>query len=260
MPELKIGIQLAAIRQPIRKALPIAASLGVSAVELDARGELRPQALTRTGIRQLCKLFGDYQLRVAAISFQTRRGYHVDEDLDRRVEATRQAMRLAADLGASVVVNQLNVLPAADSGEDWSRLVGVLTDLGSFGHRVGATFAIRTGALDGEALAPLLEALPANSIGVELDPAELILHSHSPLETVQAIGGSVIHVHARDAVRDLSQGRDIEVPLGGGSAEFPQLLGELEQHRYRGYYTVSRHGGDDPLYEMGQAVKFLKRL
>ena len=53
MPAVKIGIQLASLRLPLRKGLAAAARLGASAVEIDARGEIRPQELSGTALREL---------------------------------------------------------------------------------------------------------------------------------------------------------------------------------------------------------------
>jgi sugar phosphate isomerase/epimerase len=67
-------------------------------------------------------------------------------------------------------------------------------------------------------------------------------------------------VHARDGVRDLARGRGLEVPLGRGSADFPALLGALEDYQYRGFFTIAREESDQPEYEISEAVKYLTSL
>jgi sugar phosphate isomerase/epimerase len=69
-----------------------------------------------------------------------------------------------------------------------------------------------------------------------------------------------LHVHAKDGVRDLAQGRGVEVPLGRGSVDFPSLLGALEEKGYRGYFTIERENAEDPQAEVGQAVQYLRNL
>jgi sugar phosphate isomerase/epimerase len=69
-----------------------------------------------------------------------------------------------------------------------------------------------------------------------------------------------MHVHAIDATRDLAVGRGIEVPLGQGSAELPELLGILEEHQYRGFITVARPASDSPLADLRQGIEFLRNL
>ena len=124
MPELKIGIQLASLRLPFKKALHMAGDLGADAVEIDARNELKPRDLSQTGMRQMRKLLNDRNLRVCAIGFRTRQGYNVVENLNRRVEATKEAMRMAYQLGTNVVVTRsVKFLPkvAVRSGICWYR-------------------------------------------------------------------------------------------------------------------------------------------
>lgn len=260
MPELKIAVQLRSLRLPLKQALLTAARLGATAVEIDARGELRPGELSATARRQVRKMLDDLNLRVAAVGFRTRRGYNVPEDLDSRVEATKAAMTFAYQLGAPLVVNQVGRVPAEPTDPDWPLLVDVLRDLGEHGQRAGALLAAETGSESGPHLARLLAALPEGLIGVTLDPGNLIINNHSPLEAVAALGSRILHVHAKDAVRDLAQGRGVEVPLGRGAGDFPALLGALEEHGYRGYLCVERTGGDDPVFDIGQAVQYLRSL
>ncbi|MCA9122317.1 MAG: sugar phosphate isomerase/epimerase [Planctomycetaceae bacterium] len=260
MLELKIGIQLASLKLPFKKALHIAGELGANGVEIDARNDLKPQDLSRTGLRQLRKSLDDRNLRVCAVGFQTRRGYDVLQDLDRRVEATKQAMQFAYDLGASVVINQVGQIPAEPTGPRWDLLIQVLTDLGRFGQRTGAMLAVETGAEDAETLLRLIEALPDGSVGINLDPGNLIVNGYSASEAARMLGKHVLHVHAKDGVRDLAQGRGLETQLGRGAADFPEILGILEEHEYRGYFTIERQHADQPLVEIGQAVQYLRSL
>lgn len=259
MPELKIGVQLANLRLPLRKALQAAARLGADGIEIDARGEIKPNELSQTALREIRRLLEDLDLKVAAVSFRTKRGYDVALDLERRVAATKAAMRMAQSLGAAVVVNHVGRVPQSDS-QPWTVMVEALTDLGAYGQRVGALLAAQTGTESGADLARLLAALPPSAIGIDLDPGLLVMHGHDPLETVSQVGDDIVHVHARDAVRDLARGRGVEVELSRGVVDFPALLGALEEHDYRGYFTIAREQSQDPIFELEQAVKFLRSL
>lgn len=260
VPALKIAIRLSDLRLPFRKAIGVASRMGVTGVEIDARGEIRPQELAQTGLRDLRRLLGDAGLRVVAVGFQTRRGYDVPEEIERRVAATKGAMKFAADLHAPVVVNQIGRVPAEPSGRNWDLLVQTLTDLSQYGLHVGSLLAAQTGSESGADLGRLIAALPQRGIGVDLDPGNLIINGFSPLDTVQELGSHILHVHARDGVRDLARGRGLEVPLGRGSADFPALLGALEERTYRGYFTIAREDAENPEFEIGEAVKYLQSL
>jgi sugar phosphate isomerase/epimerase len=260
VPELKIAIQLKSLRLPFRKALETARALGATAVEIDARTEVRPQEMTPSGLRQIRKMLDDLNLTVCAVAYPTRRGYDVEEDLSRRVEGTKAAMRLAHDLGARVVINQIGRVPSDTESRAWQTLVEVLTDLGRSGEHLGALLAAETGSESGEDLARLIRAVPEGTVGVNFDPGNLIVNGFSATEAIVPLASHVLHVHCKDGVRYLAIGRGLEVPLGRGVADFPTLLGVLEERDYRGYFTLERTGGSDPVFEIGQGVKFLKSL
>ena len=131
MPALKIGIQIASLRQPFRQVLAAAHRLGVQGVELDARGELRPSQMTETAARQVRNLLDDYGLRVAAVSLPTRRGYDVAEEIEARVTGTKDAIKLAYQLEAPLVLLQLGAIPAEPEGPQWNQLLEVLSDFGA---------------------------------------------------------------------------------------------------------------------------------
>ena len=260
VPQLNIGIQLASLRLPFKKALHTAAQLGAEGVEIDARGAIRPDELSRTGVRQLRKLLADLNLRVSAVGFRTRRGYNVTDRLEPRIAATKQAMQLAYQLGAPVVVNQVGRVPQQSEGPPWDLLLEALGDLGRFGHHVGAVLAAETGSEEPENLARLISALSSGSIGVDLNPGRLIINGFSPRDAVDLLGAHVLHVHAKDGAWDAAKGRGVEALLGRGSAEFPELIGALEHHQYRGFFTIERDDAGDPVSEISQAVSYLKSL
>jgi sugar phosphate isomerase/epimerase len=255
VPALKIGVELASLRLPFKKALHTAAQLGADAVEIDARGEITPPQLSRTGVRQLRKTLEDFRLRVSAVTFRTRRGYDTTAHLDGRIAATKTAMQFAHDLGGSVVVNHIGRIPADPKSPAWRLLVEVLDDLGRHGIRVGALLAAETGTESGPDLARLLAQLPEGTIGVDFNPGDL-----SPLEAVAALGPRIVHVHATDAVCELPGRRGSQVSLGEGTVDFPALLAALDQHDYRGDFTVTHRGADDPQQEITRAIEYLREF
>jgi sugar phosphate isomerase/epimerase len=296
VPELNLGISLASLRQPFKKALHTAARLGARGVEIDIRNTLRPNELSDTGLRQLRKMMEDLDLRVVAVRFQTRRGYDVLDGLDRRLEATKEAMKFAYRLGAGVVINAIGTVPeqlvaAKDTTKDaaakhndplppavegpmsgfdlshlgksrdvYSQFQACLNDLARYGQHVGAMLACETGTEPAGRLAKLLDSLPEQAIGINFNPGNLIINDSYSEDSIRQSASRVISVTARDGVQDRSRGRGLEVPIGRGSAEFPQILGVLEEHNYRGWFLLERQQSDDPETELANGISFLKSL
>jgi sugar phosphate isomerase/epimerase len=258
MLQVRIAVDLASLHQPLRKSLETAAGLGAAAVQLDARGEIFPGRLSQTGVRHLRRLLDDLNLRVAALSFRTRRGYNVIEQLERRVEVTRQVMQLAYDLGSRVVTNHVGQVPGEQVGPEWDLLVDVLGQLGQHGQHVGVMLAATTGSEEPAHLKQLLEALPDGLLNVHLDPGQLMINGFSTGESSAMLAPHVSHVHATDAVHDLARGRAEETKLGQGSVDFPEILGLLEQQGYDGYFTVGRQSATQSGAEIKEAIQYLR--
>ncbi len=255
-----IGIQLRCLRLPLANAIATAAKLGAGAVGIDARTDINPRELSQTGLRQLRRTLDDHRLRVSVVEFRTRRGYNVLEDLDARIDATKNAMQFAYSLGANVLVNHVGYVPEDAEGPEWELLLEVLRDLGTFGHHCGVMLATTTGGEDAPDLRRLLDALPAGTLAIDLNPGGLVANALSPQEVVRAVGSDIRHVWANDSVRDLARGRGLAVELGRGSVDYPALLGALEECRYQGNFTIVRDDSGNPVEEFGHAVQFLHNV
>jgi sugar phosphate isomerase/epimerase len=199
-------------------------------------------------------------LRVSAVAFPTRRGYDVPEDLERRVLATQAAMKFAAELRTDVLIVRSGRIPADSDTLAMTRMVEALTALGAYGERIGTRLALQTADASPQDLARLLAALPEHSTGIDLQPSGIIMGGHSPREAVELLGAQVLHVHACDAVRDVATRAAVEVELGRGAADFPELLGRLSEFDYRGWVTIERRESPDPIADIENAVEFLRSL
>src|SRR3954464_2771877 len=231
---VKIGIQTRSLRQPLRQALVTASRLGAGGVEIDARHELRPSDLSRTGLREFHKVLDDLNLRLSAVAFPTRRGYDDPDDLERRVLATHEAMRFAADLRADVVINDIGRIAQKSEDPSFQRMIEALTAIAAFGERAGVRLAAQTTHVSPQDLARVIAALPTHSTGIDLHPSGLIDVGLSPAEVIETLGPNVLHVHPCVSVRDPSTRRTTEVELGRGSADFPEVPSHLSEFMYQG--------------------------
>lgn len=254
-----IGIQTRSLRQPLRKALATASELGADGVEIDLRNELRIADFSQTALRQFRRILEDSRLKVLAVAFPTRHGFDEPEGLERRILATREAMTFGYKIGAPVLIGRAGEMPAAE--DEGGTLVESLRLLGAHGEHTGTRFAFASGESP-SAQRGLLDRLEEGVVGVALHPAKLIGSGHDPAEAAATLGGSVLHLHAVDAVREasLSGGGASEVQLGRGEADLPAVLARLEERGYRGPITIERRDAASPAAEIGDAVAYLRAL
>ena len=260
MLQLKKSIHLESLNLPLKKAIHVAADLGADAVEINARTQLRPAELSRTGVRHFRKMLADLNLQVSAIHFPTRRGYDIEDDLDRRIDATKAAMGMAFDLGCNVVCNHIGRIPEDPQSAAWRTMTQALMDLGNHSHKSGAWLAAKTGSEDGQKLNEFLDVLPVGAVGVDFDPGSLVINGFSASDSITALAARVLNFRARDAVHDLGAGRGLEVQLGRGAIDLAFLLSALEEKSYHGYLTIQRQTDQNPVVECGQAIEYLTNL
>lgn len=209
--------------------------MGFRGIELNAR-DARPSDMSDTAIRQLRKWLEDRNLRVTSMRFPTRRGYDQSDDLDRRVDATKDAMRLATRLDCRYVVNAIgHVAAAGEPARD--TLNQVIDDLGRFGTRVGAFLAAETGATSASELSEVIRGTETGYVAVALNPGGMVVHRQNVAEAIELLGDRVALLMATDGVIDIAAGRGLAVPMGRGSVDFAAVLGGLERHEFDGPIT-----------------------
>lgn len=263
MLQLRKSICLENLGLPFKEALSAARDLGADAVEINGRNEIPASQLTRTAVRQINKMLDDNRLKISAIYFPTRRGLGNPNDLERRIDAIKQAMQMAFQLRSRLVICRIGSLPEDHSSESWQTMLQALTDLGNYSQRAGAWLAARTEYGQGESLKPLIEELPDHALGVDFDPADFVIHGKDPAVGLDVLADDVRNFRARDAVTDLARGsimKGVEVQLGRGSVDLPAMLGKLEERHFEGYLTVERNEADNTLEQLDQSLQYLTRL
>jgi len=260
----RLSVPAVSLARDLRTALRRARDVGAHGVEIDARRGVDAAQISQTGLRQIRKWLGDEGLVVSAVAFPTRGGYTDTDRLEARIAATKSAMQLAFALGARVVCNHVGDIPPARpadaDGEDprWRLLLDVLTDLGAWGERVGATLCAEAGRASPADLVRVIESLPHGALMCDLVTGALVVHGHDPVAAVATLGSHIGFVHATDAVAGAYAGRGRPAQLGAGAVDLPAVLGALEERGYRGWVGVEPVDESAAVAELGDAVRFLR--
>lgn len=257
---MKLGVRLESFGSPVRKALAEAQRLGVSGVQVDAAGDLAPDRLTTTGRHEFRHLLRGHGFELAALGCPLRYGFDTPENLQPRIDHVRKVMTLAFELGVRVVVVEAGRIPDKADDPRAALLTESLLALGQHGDRVGALLALETGAETGVTLRQFLDRLDTGGLGVNYDPANLLMNGFDPLAELPALSGRIAHVHAKDARRGGASRSTQEVPLGHGDIDWLQVVGTLGAQDYRGWLTVERESGTNRAADIAGGVAFLRRL
>lgn len=123
----------------------------------------------------------------------------------------------------------------------------------------GLGLLLETGQETAECLRTLLEELNHPALGVNFDPANMILYGKGdPVAAVQTLGPWIKHVHVKDAVRTRQPGTwGTEVPWGEGEVGSREFLTALKEIGFVGALAIEREAGNDRLGDMKLAAERL---
>lgn len=121
---------------------------------------------------------------------------------------------------------------------------------------------LETGQETAEELKHFLEELNHPAIGVNFDPANMILYDKSnPIEAVKVLAPWIKHIHIKDATRTKQPGTwGAEVPWGDGEVQPEAFLNALSEVGFDGALAIEREAGDNRFGDVKLAAERLTRL
>lgn len=134
--------------------------------------------------------------------------------------------------------------------------------LGDVSAENDITLLLETGQETAEDLKRFLEELDHPAIGVNFDPANMILYDKGdPIEAVKILGPWIKHVHIKDALCTETPGNwGLEVPWGTGQVNQELFVATLKDVGFKGTLAIEREAGDDRIADVKHAVSELMKL
>ncbi len=176
-----------------------------------------------------------------------------------RAHAERVA-DLAGQAGIGLVSFHAGFIPEDADDPERGRLLerlGTVADL--FAAR-GVALALETGQESAATLAEALDELAHPGVGVNFDPANMILYGKGdPVDAVRRLAPRVRQVHVKDALpsdRPGSWGR--EVPVGEGAVDWPGFVAVAVAIEPPVTFVIEREAGADHLDDIIAAARLIK--
>lgn len=256
---LKIAIATAGLAKDLRDLIAVAADAKADGIQLDVRSEVAANQFGETACRQLLHSLEDRGLKVASTTFPLRRPLYDQDQLDGRVAAIKEGLRLASRLKARILTLRIGRVPGESQKQEAENLAAALNDLARTGDRLGVTVAVTTSGDSADDLRRVLGQVNDGVVGIDFDPAGCIAAQQSPILMLKSLHELVLHVQGRDAVRDVETG-GIEVPLGRGETPWEEVLAILADAKFGGWTTVRRTTGSDRAGDAARAVAYLRTV
>ena len=271
-----IGVILDSFRKDIPESLRLAADMGAKGIQVYATyGELSPKKLVGAKRREFLSMVKDHGLVISALCGDLGHGFGDPAKNPGLIEDSKRILDLALELETNVVTTHIGVVPADPAHPRYRILQDACGELAAYADGVQAHFAIETGPETAATLKGFLDTLNSKGVAVNLDPANFVMVTgDDPVQAVYTLRDYIVHTHAKDGrklydldpeiiyrvVEDepVTSPAFIELPRGEGDVPFDAYLKALDDIGYRGFLTIEREVGDDPVRDIRAAVDFLK--
>jgi sugar phosphate isomerase/epimerase len=155
------------------------------------------------------------------------------------------AIQATAEMGVKLLSFHAGFIDHTDeaSYQTFRARIGELADAA---QDSGIMILLETGQETAEDLRNFLEVVNHPALGVNFDPANMILYGKGdPIDAVRVLGPWIKHVHIKDAVASQEPGQwGSEVPWGDGIVNHGGFFQSLEEVGFTGAMAIEREAGD----------------
>src|SRR5712692_4759412 len=209
-------------------------------------GERLPEVARTAGFRLTGAMLGfpgeDY---TTPQTIQRTGGFGNPATRAERLERFRWAVDRTNALGLSDIMLHAGFIPEPNQ-PDRKPFLDTLRKVSEIGGAKGIRVGFETGQETADLLRLTLDELKCPNLGVNFDPANMLLYDKGdPLRAVEILAKDIRSVHVKDANRPRTAGTwGEEVPLGQGQVNIKQFIKTLKKVGYRGALCIEREVGN----------------
>jgi sugar phosphate isomerase/epimerase len=177
----------------------------------------------------------------------------------RNIEATVQ---LARSLGLKLVTFHAGFLPHEESDPGFRKLLDRIARIADRFAAHGLDLGFETGQEEAPTLRAFLEQLSRPNVGVNFDPANMILYDKgNPIEALRVLGPFLKQCHIKDANRTQVPGTwGEEVVVGTGQVDWRAFFRTLDELGFAGDCCIEREAGDQRIQDILVARQFVNSV
>jgi sugar phosphate isomerase/epimerase len=162
---------------------------------------------------------------------------------------------LAQKLGLKLVTFHAGFLPHDEKDPASVRMQARLAEVAEIFAGCAINLGLETGQETAPVLLGLLRKLNRPNLGVNFDPANMILYDKGdPVEALRTLGPWILQIHIKDARRTKVPGTwGEEVAAGAGEVDWPAFFAALDTLKFAGDLVIEREAGTQRMADIRQA-------
>lgn len=163
--------------------------------------------------------------------------------------------RLAADLGLHLVSFHAGFIPHNQTDPGFTKMLQRLAEAADLFAAEKLLLCLETGQETARDLLTVLTTLNKSNLGVNFDPANMILYDKgNPIEALRTLGPWIRQVHIKDATRTKTPGTwGAEVAAGTGEVDWRAFFAALKELNFSGNFVIEREAGSQRVADIRQA-------
>ncbi len=183
-----------------------------------------------------------------------------------REQRTLDLSDFAARMGIRSIACHVGFVPENHSDPDYAGVRDLVRRICDRAAKNGQTFAMETGQERAELLLAFLRDVDRPNIGINFDPANLILYgTGDPIEALSVLLPHVLSVHCKDGdwpPKGVPGALGKERPLGKGAVGVERFVRALADGGFSGPLNVEREteNQEERLADMCSGVRLLQQL
>lgn len=192
-------------------------------------------------------------------SIQRTGGIVPDATWEENQRNIRQVAEIASKLRLLLVTFHAGFLPHDENDPGFAKLLTRLREVADVFAAKKIAVGLETGQEAGEALAHFLRKLDRPNVGVNFDPANMILYDQSdPIAAQRLLAPWLRQVHIKDGKRTKKKGTwGQEVVVGTGDVDWKKFFAVLDEVKFDGYCCIEREAGNQRAKDIVAAKEFV---
>jgi sugar phosphate isomerase/epimerase len=168
---------------------------------------------------------------------------------------------VAQRLGLKLVTFHAGFLPHEESDPTFPKLQSRVRQVADLFAARGIGIGLETGQEQAETLLAFVKKLDRRNVGVNLDPANLLLYDKGdPVAAVRTLGPWLRQCHIKDAVRTKVPGTwGEEVPVGKGQVDWKAFFQALKEVGFAGNLCIEREAGNQRVVDIRSAREYVEQ-
>ena len=222
-----------------------------------------PALAAKAGIEIVSGMFGNPGEDYTTLeSIRITGGLVPDKHWDENWRHVQAVAALASRMGLKLVSFHAGFLPHSPNDPAFVKLAWRIRQVAEHFAAKGIDLAMETGQETAAGLKEFLVGLQLANLGVNFDPANMILYGKGdPIDALKTLGPWLKQCHIKDATATKVPGTwGAEVVAGTGEVDWKAFFATLDALGFKGNLSIEREAGDQRVEDIKTARKFVLGL